>query len=189
MKKILIFTLTIVLAFSLSPMAKESSCIKCHLSKEQVSETSFAAAFMAGDIHRSMGLDCSDCHGGDPKIGFVEKDMSISMDEAKGYKSPPDKASIPEFCARCHSDIEYMKKYNPRLPADQLQLYKTSIHGKLLFGSKDMKVAVCTDCHGAHGILPASDSRSSVYHNTVPLTCKKCHSDASYMKGSFSNNL
>jgi predicted CXXCH cytochrome family protein len=161
--------------------ASQSSCVNCHLSPDIVSDTTIASDFINSDVHSRFGLDCSDCHGGDPKHGFDEQDPDLAMNPAKGYKPPPDRFDIPEFCAACHSDIEYMKKYNPALPADQFQLYKTSIHGKQIFNKHDSKAAVCTDCHGAHGILPSSDSRSKVYHNNIPFTCSKCHSDKKYM--------
>jgi predicted CXXCH cytochrome family protein len=163
--------------------AAESSCIKCHLSSDWVSDTTIAADFMNRDVHNNMGLGCEDCHGGDPKIGFDEGDPELAMDPAKGFKDPPGKLGIPEFCGSCHSNVEYMKNYNPRLPTDQLKLYRTSVHGKRLYDKKDKKVAVCTDCHGVHGILPSNDTRSSIYHSNIPGTCKKCHSDESYMKG------
>jgi predicted CXXCH cytochrome family protein len=163
--------------------AQQSSCIKCHISSDRVSDTTVAAAYLSADIHNQNGIGCEKCHGGDPTKGFAENDAELAMDPAKGFKPPPDKAGIPDFCARCHSDIEFMKQYNPKLPADQLMLYKTSVHGKLLFEKNDTKVAVCSDCHGAHGVLPSSDSRSKVYHQNVPGTCGACHSQAQYMAG------
>ncbi|UCE65768.1 MAG: cytochrome c3 family protein [Candidatus Zixiibacteriota bacterium] len=183
MRYLIITILTIPTIFYDSAVAGQSSCINCHISSEWVSDTSIAATFMAGDIHRNMGLGCEDCHGGDPGIGFEEGDPELAMNPAKGYGNPPDRLSIPEFCGKCHSDVEYMKKYNPRLSTDQLKLYKTSVHGKSLYNRKDTKVAICTDCHGAHGILPSSDSRSRVFHAKIPETCKKCHSDEGYMRG------
>lgn len=183
MRYLIITILTIPAVFYHTPVQAESSCINCHLSSEWVSDTTIAAAFVSSDIHRNRGLGCEDCHGGDPKKGFLEGDAELAMDPAKGFKEPPGRLGIPEFCGGCHADIEYMKKYNPKLPTDQLKLYRTSIHGKTLYGKKDTKVAVCTDCHGVHGILPSSDSRSKVYHNNIPGTCKNCHSNESYMKG------
>jgi predicted CXXCH cytochrome family protein len=182
MKKLI--SLFLITFFSvLTAYGAESSCVQCHLSKDMVTDTTIAAAFLAGDIHRTMGLGCNDCHGGDPTRGFKEGDPTVAMDPAKGYKPQPDKAGVPAFCSRCHSDILYMKKFNPTLPTDQFELYKTSVHGQLLFSKQDTKVAVCSDCHHAHGILPASDTRSSVYHQNVPATCAACHAQPEYMKG------
>jgi predicted CXXCH cytochrome family protein len=153
------------------------------LSSDWVSDTTIAAVFLAGDVHRNMGLGCQDCHGGNPHKGFVEGDLELAMDPAAGYKDPPGRLGIPDFCGGCHSDVEYMKRFNPKLSTDQLKLYMTSIHGKTLYNEKDTKVAVCADCHGVHGILPPSDSRSKTFHTNIPETCGRCHSDAGYMAG------
>jgi cytochrome c553 len=64
---------------------------------------------------------------------------------------------------------------------DQLGSYKTSVHGQRL-QKGDTKVAVCTDCHGVHGIRNAKDARSAVYPLNIPQTCGRCHADAEYMK-------
>jgi len=183
MKKILIIMAATLIVGFVRVDARESSCMSCHRSSEWVSDTTAVAEYLKADIHFSRGIGCEDCHGGDPTKGFAEGDPELAMDPSKGYNPPPDKTGIPDFCARCHSDIEFMKRFNPRLPTDQLSLYRTSVHGKLLYGNKDTKVAVCTDCHGTHGILPASDSRSSIYFQNVPSTCKSCHSDQGHMAG------
>jgi cytochrome b subunit of formate dehydrogenase len=54
--------------------------------------------------------------------------------------------------------------------------YQESVHGRATeMGSQ--KAAVCTDCHGAHEILPANDAKSPIYKFNVPTTCGKCHTD------------
>jgi hypothetical protein len=75
-----------------------------------------------------------------------------------------------------------MRQYNPSLRTDQLSQYLTSVHGKLRAKGDD-KVAVCTDCHGVHGLRPASDTRSKVHPLNIAQTCARCHADAAYMKG------
>ena len=67
------------------------------------------------------------------------------------------------------------------LPTDQLAHYKTSNHGKALFGKGDTTVAVCTDCHGAHDILPPRDPRARTAGVHQPETCGRCHSDPARM--------
>jgi formate dehydrogenase gamma subunit len=37
--------------------------------------------------------------------------------------------------------------------------------------------AVCTDCHGSHGILPAREGNSKVSHWNVAATCGACHQE------------
>jgi predicted CXXCH cytochrome family protein len=182
MKKITII-LFLIFAGATGAQAKESSCISCHRSPDWFSDTTVVANYLAGDTHLNFGIGCEDCHGGDPNVGFAEGDPELAMNPAKGYKPPPDRKGTPEFCARCHSDIEFMKQFNPRLPTDQMALYRTSVHGKQLLEQGDIKAAICTDCHGAHGILSAADSRSKVHYRNVPETCAKCHSDPVYMAG------
>jgi len=70
-----------------------------------------------------------------------------------------------------------MRPYN--LPVDQYALYQTSGHGRLL-ARGDTRVAVCSDCHGAHDILPPSDPASRVFRINLPKTCGSCHGDGTH---------
>jgi cytochrome c553 len=155
-----------------------NSCVSCHL--EMGEELAVPAEGMKNDVHAQQGLSCADCHGGDPEAG-LDGDPEAAMDPAKGYVGVPSRAEIPQFCARCHSDPNYMRRFNPRVATDQFDRYKTSIHGKLL-QKGDTKVATCIDCHGVHGIRDAKDSRSSVYPLNIPQTCSRCHANTEYMQ-------
>jgi cytochrome b subunit of formate dehydrogenase len=54
--------------------------------------------------------------------------------------------------------------------------YQESVHGQATEkGSK--KAAVCTDCHGTHEILPASNPKSPISKFNVPATCGTCHTE------------
>jgi predicted CXXCH cytochrome family protein len=158
--------------------SKVNSCVSCHL--EMGEELAVPVEGMEEDVHAQQGLSCADCHGGDPEAG-LDGDLEAAMDPAKGYIGAPTRAEIPQFCARCHSDPNYMRRFNPRVATGQYDRYKTSVHGKLL-RKGDTKVATCTDCHGVHGIRDAKDSRSSVYPQNIPKTCSRCHANAEYMK-------
>lgn len=157
---------------------KLNTCVSCHL--EMGDELAAPVEGMKEDVHARQGLSCADCHGGDPEAG-LDGDLEASMDPAKGYIGVPNVSEIPQFCARCHSDPNYMRRFNPRVSTDQLDRYKTSTHGKLLLKG-DTKVATCTDCHGVHGIHDAKDSRSAVYPLNIPDTCGKCHANSEYMR-------
>lgn len=104
------------------------------------------------------------------------------MAKSAGFRGVPDKKDIPGFCGRCHSDIEIMRRYQPRIATDQVSQYSASVHGKKL-SAGDRKVADCTSCHTSHAILPATDTRSSVHPLKVPGTCGQCHGNAEYMAG------
>jgi hypothetical protein len=171
------------LFFTFSSIAKaqtpqESSCVTCH---QQLDDELLApVTAMANDIHAHNGFGCESCHGGNPSPAVAE-DPEAAMSRAAGYIGKPVRKNTPQLCAKCHSDPVLIKKYNPAVPTDQLATYRTSQHGQRLFEKGDEKVAVCSDCHGHHGILAASDSRSPVYPLNVPATCGRCHGNAEYM--------
>ncbi len=174
---LLIFCVSTLLLGQTSEPGQSNSCVSCHL--EIGDELALPVEGMKEDVHERQGLSCQDCHGGDATAGF-DGDPDASMDPAKGYIGVPKRTEIPQFCGRCHSDANYMRRFNPRAATDQLSSYQTSTHGKLL-KQGDMKVATCIDCHGVHGIRDAKDSRSSVYPLNIPQTCSRCHADADYM--------
>ncbi len=146
-------------------------CVACHTEEDLLPE-----GHLAADVHMKPGLSCAGCHGGDP----TSDDEEIAMSPAAGFRGVPSKKDIPAFCGRCHSDIGFMRAYQPRIPTDQVGQYFTSVHGQRL-KEGDKKVADCTSCHSSHAILPASDTRSTVHALNVPATCGHCHGDADYM--------
>lgn len=154
----------------------KDSCLSCHKGLDDKTLSS-PANFSSDDAHEKLGISCADCHGGDA----ASDDMAVAMDAAKGYIGKPARADIPKLCAKCHSDSDYMKRYNPNIPTDQLSKYEVSQHGKLS-AQGDKKSAVCTSCHDAHNILPVNNPASPAYALNAPNTCAKCHSDKEYMK-------
>jgi len=155
--------------------APKNSCLDCHR-QESESRLSQPTVNFASDIHAQRGLGCVSCHGGDP----TDSDIT-AMDPDKGYIGKPKRSEIAELCAKCHSNAEYMKRYNPQPYIFSLAEFRTSVHCKKI-SEGDQKVATCTNCHGVHGILPHRDPASPVYPTNVPFTCAKCH-NADYMKG------
>ncbi len=133
------------------------------------------AKLYSSDVHYQAGLTCADCHGGDPNNPSMD-----AMSPAKGFLGRVNKSRIPLLCGRCHSNGDYMRRFNPSLRTDQLSQYWTSVHGKRL-KQGDTKVAACVDCHGVHDILAVSDTRAPVYPTHVAETCAHCHADAAYM--------
>jgi hypothetical protein len=150
------------------------TCVACH--RVLPEPLNLPVEGMKNDIHAEKGLSCVDCHGGDATV----MDVETSMSPDKGFRGTPKHADIPMFCGRCHSDGAYMRRFNPRLPTDQLQQYWTSIHGQRL-RQGDQKVATCVSCHGVHGILPPDRAQSRVFAAKVPSTCGHCHADSQYM--------
>jgi hypothetical protein len=123
-------------------------------------------------VHKSEGLACTSCHGGDANA------TTVAAAHRAPFRGVPRRRDVPALCASCHSQVSRMRPYN--LPSDQYALYQTSQHG-IRLAKGDEKVAVCTDCHGVHEIRPPSDPKSSVFERNIPATCGKCHGDAKLM--------
>ena len=154
------------------PGEKVDNCVSCHQELGMLPE-----GFTENDVHMHAGLTCAGCHGGDPS----SDDETIAMSKAKGFIGVPARKDIPQMCGKCHSDINFMRKYQPRIATDQVDQYFTSVHGKRL-QQGDPNVAECASCHTAHSIYAAKDPRSTVYKLNVPNTCNKCHGDTEKMK-------
>lgn len=113
---------------------------------------------------------CVTCHG-------VHDILPVNNLDSRVYPT-----NVIKVCSACHSDANFIKAYNPGLPVDQLEKYRTSVHGKRIL-SGDSKAASCASCHSSHDIRAANDPKSSVYVISIPQTCARCHSDAQYMRG------
>ncbi len=149
----------------------KNNCYTCHKQDENLPDN-----FSTEDVHFKLGITCADCHGGD----ITSTDEDVAMDENNGFVGAPSKKETPAFCGKCHSNIEYMKQYNPSIETDQVKEYYTSVHGhQLKKGNED--VATCTDCHTAHSIFKPNDPRSTVYALNVPTTCDNCHGNKNLM--------
>ena len=124
--------------------------------------------------HAREGVVCTSCHGGNGRS------LEQSVAHGGGFIGRPSKTQVLQLCSRCHSDETRMRPYD--LPVDQLALYQTSEHGRAL-ARGDQRVAVCSDCHGAHDILPPDDPSSSIHRINVPRTCGRCHGDPKLFPG------
>lgn len=180
-----LFALLMLPSLAEAAETAETSCTLCHSDAEffEGADLEIAASF-AHDVHAEIGLSCHDCHGGNPDPGLAD-DLEAAMDEdyaENPYRGAPDRAQVPAFCGRCHSDPAYMKRFKPDPRIDQEREYYTSQHGQML-AAGDENVAVCIDCHGVHGILRAGNPESSVYPTRVAETCGGCHADPGHMAG------
>ena len=158
------------------------TCASCHSNPERMKKYGSSLPTnqfdnLLASVHGKLSAggnqhiaQCITCHGAH---GIVS---------VKDPRSPVYPLNITKTCAKCHSDAVFMRTYNPSLPVDQLDKYRTSIHGKRN-AHGDVKVAECASCHGSHDILAVKDVRSKVYALNIPSTCATCHSNKEYMKG------
>ena len=146
-------------------------CLECHLETEDG-----VGELWQDDVHARAGISCETCHGGDP----TEDESELAKRSGSGYRGALSAREIVLSCGGCHSDVDYMKVRKPLLPVDQLDKYRTSVHGQLL-AEGETRVAQCASCHGAHGVREVNDAKSPVYAANIPGMCGNCHADAEYM--------
>lgn len=171
--KCIIFT-AIVFLYANAPLKAESSCVTCHTEIDSLSAVQ--VSLVENSVHKDLTLSCQGCHGGDPS----QDDPDLAMSPKNGFIGAPDRSQVVKVCAKCHSDVNFMRNYNPNISVDQYERYQTSQHG-ILFAKGDHKVATCIDCHGHHDIKKANDPASSVFSRNIADNCGKCHADAAYM--------
>jgi hypothetical protein len=105
---------------------------------------------------------------GDPKVA-----VCTSCHPAHSIRPPSDPKSsvhplqVAETCGRCHADPAYMAGY--KIPTDQVQKYKASIHWAAMSVKGDLAAPTCNSCHGNHGAAPPGLS-------WVGNVCGQCHS-------------
>ncbi|MGA2570643.1 MAG: cytochrome b/b6 domain-containing protein [Terracidiphilus sp.] len=139
---------------------KKITCSQCHADAGQgYARGIHARMTKTGQIPAS----CQDCHGDVHQIAG-----------AGDPKSPVNHANIPATCGRCHGQKFLMESNGES--TQPFVSYQSSVHGRAV-ASGSQKAAVCTDCHGAHEILPASGSASPISRFAVAATCGKCHTD------------
>ena len=88
---------------------------------------------------------CADCHTAHD-IGSVDTDQW--------------KLAIVRECGTCHEQ--------------SFRTYRDTFHGKIT-ALGFTRVAKCADCHGSHGILPASNPASMISPQRRLATCQQCH--------------
>jgi len=104
---------------------------------------------------------CTTCHG--------EHNILPTADP----RSPVSANRLAEAtCSPCHESAKLNDKYE--LPTGRLQSFQDSYHG-LKSKAGDATVANCASCHGAHRILPAADSTSTIHPAKLQHTCGGCH--------------
>lgn len=155
----------------------ENSCATCHGEQYLWDEDNLRLYVpleqLADDVHWKNGVNCHDCHGGDPgSLNFQQahateveatqsKAVPFRRELSQKARTPERLETLIQVCSKCHQQAS--------------QSYLVSVHGHGLQQSGLVVTAVCTDCHGHHGMYPASDPRSSLHSTNVGATCAECH--------------
>jgi hypothetical protein len=164
--------LVLIFAAAALPAQAEDQCYTCH---QGVGDK--ASAAFARDVHRRHGISCAGCHGGNA----ASDDMERAMSKEAGFIGVPHGDAVSAMCASCHADSVRMRALGSTLPTNQLAALQGSVHGGLATTGK-ARIAQCTTCHGAHGILPRDNPASPVNPLNVVATCTSCHSNAAFIR-------
>ncbi len=131
----------------------------CHAEQAQQYENgSHSAAARRGE---ELAPGCVTCHGG----------HQIKPIDARD--APHSRLNIVPLCGGCHE--RHAPSDRDPDPAARVQDYLVSTHARAILDGGLVWSATCVDCHGAHGVYPSSDARSSVNRARVPETCGRCH--------------
>jgi cytochrome b subunit of formate dehydrogenase len=134
-------------------------CAECHADAQAAYRHSYHATAKKTD--GTPAAACVDCHGDAHTI------LPASDPKSTVYHS-----NIPATCGTCHGQKFLMESTgNSNQP---FVSYQESVHGRAVENGSQT-AAVCTDCHGAHDILPANNAKSLINKFNVPATCGKCH--------------
>lgn len=164
-------------------------CADCHGShaierpgRENRSRTGEHLSKFCGNCHEEVVADFfAGIHGSQLKAGNPDVPTCFTCHGVHAIVLKEDPASPINHdaqagtCTACHDDEEIAAKY--KLPSERLETFTGSFHG-LASAYGDKKVASCGSCHGAHRILPSSDSASSIHPSRLKETCGACHPQA-----------
>jgi nitrate/TMAO reductase-like tetraheme cytochrome c subunit len=103
----------------------------------------------------------------DPKVATCASCHNPhSIRPANDARSSVHPTRVAETCGSCHANKDYMASY--KIPSDQVEKYKKSVHWKMISSNGDLSAPTCNDCHGNHGAAPPGVS-------SVVNVCGQCH--------------
>jgi cytochrome b subunit of formate dehydrogenase len=142
------------------------TCGKCHVGVLETYSKSVHGLKHAQSLDKAAV--CSDCH----------TSHQITQASASHFA-----ADVLNECGSCHDSEDGRHRNGTVRIGTYYQTYLDSYHGQVttLGGTR---AARCSDCHGAHDILPLSDPASNVSDQNLIATCAKCHpgSNANFVK-------
>ncbi|MCF7827187.1 MAG: hypothetical protein K9N29_11125, partial [Candidatus Marinimicrobia bacterium] len=170
---------------------KAASCDDCHSSGGTSHEIYPPTNPESSIYHLNIPKTCGKCHPSEEKDYWEGIHGKLA---ARGMANAP-------VCTNCHGEHGIISPSDPRSPVSKLRVaaatcepchestilnerlgtsrgkvssYVDSYHG-LKSSSGDIHVANCESCHGAHRILPSSDSTSTINPKNLATTCGECH--------------
>ena len=162
-------------ALSKEGLLVAANCQSCHgshhiLSRKDPQSPTYKTNIpkTCGSCHAKIELDYENgAHGRSVAAGDLKAPVCTDCHTAHAILQPTEAAfrtkSTP-ICGSCHTD--------------KMSTYRDTFHSQLGSLGGYVETARCWDCHGAHEILPASDSRSPIAPANLVKTCGHCHAGA-----------
>lgn len=163
-----------------------ATCSNCHTAHKILPADSAASSVNRANIPAT----CGGCHA-----GIVATFDSSAHGPLYPVKTGADSINHRKpVCVDCHTSHTIVRTDQPAWLLGTVEtcgkchekLYETYLetyHGKVTHLGFGL-VAKCSDCHTAHNMRPASDTRSSVFAGNLVATCKSCHpaANANFVK-------
>ena len=123
------------------------TCGRCHEKIRKEFESTVHAEIARRNDPAVRAALCSDCH---------------TAHAITHINTPDFMRDIVSECGTCHKDL--------------YRTYRETYHGQVQqLGS--MRVAKCSDCHGAHNIRRPTDPQSLLSASNRAATCSRCHQE------------
>ncbi len=152
-----------------------ATCSSCHTAHRELPPSDSLSS-----IHNAnVAATCGTCHAG------IEEEYRRSIHwTSRGNGDGRERPS----CKDCHTshEIKRVDQGNFRLQLtsqcgrcheSETERFFDTFHGKVS-RLGEAGAAKCSDCHGAHNILPVSEPASTLSRRNIVATCAKCHPGA-----------
>jgi protein-arginine kinase activator protein McsA len=151
-------------AYPHQPAANTVGCASCH----EPEQSEWAASIHAENLAtQGDAPTCAECHGVHQVLGAEER---------RARTHPLREA---ELCGSCHNEPRILETYFAD-PADSVartavDRFHETVHGIALAEGGLVVTATCSDCHRPHRVLPSDSVASSIFRDSIPVTCGECH--------------
>ncbi len=175
-------------------------CVVCHTGIQDNAEKGAHARSAAEPATKP---DCASCHqelweqtqksgraAERPGLGLVAQNIEAYRNSFHARPNADDKTQPNASCDNCHDTHTFNvpAKNTPEhtqfrlgiseqcgtCHADQLETYRTSVHGQENSKDKLAKTAACSDCHTSHAVVNTS---TNPFKLAVTATCGNCHTE------------
>ena len=178
------------------------ACVDCHTGISDNPAEGRGHKLESGKTARSA--TCADCHqklwadARQDNTAATKPRLGVVVDNAEAYKrsfharpTKDDKSKVNATCDGCHDThtFDVPPKSSPARDAwriasaplcgkschsDELDEYADSVHGKEAITKKNVKSAVCADCHSAHAV---GNTSADPVKLAITASCGNCHAD------------